>query len=98
MRFSCFETKQATTLEAFEMSLAVLDGAGVIDRLLSVDAAPLPVARTTLKLFEIPEIACENISEIIIHDIPACTAENAPDFSCFDQTAWRSLADIRFGP
>ena len=39
------------------MSLAIFDASGVIDRLLSIDAAPLPAARTTLKLFEIPDIA-----------------------------------------
>ena len=47
------------------MSLAILDGNGVIDRLLSIDAAPLPADRTTLKLFEIPGLACANISQVL---------------------------------
>ena len=65
------------------MSLAILDTNGVIDRLLAIDAAPLPVARTTLKLFEIPEIACAGISEILLHEITSCQPQNADEMDCF---------------
>ncbi len=49
--FFLFRNGTDNSFEGFEMSLAILDTNGVIDRLLSTDAAPLPVARTTLKLF-----------------------------------------------
>ena len=51
--------------------------------LLSIDAAPLPVQRTVLKLFEIPEIECSNISEVLLHDLPACKPQNAEPLDCF---------------
>jgi hypothetical protein len=63
--------------------LASLDGEGVIDRLLSVDASPLPVQRTTLKLFEVPEISCSNISEILLHDVTSCQPQNEAQMDCF---------------
>ena len=47
--FFLFRNQTGLTFEGFEMSLAILDGAGVIDRLLTIDAAPIPVGRTTLK-------------------------------------------------
>ncbi|QDY71239.1 hypothetical protein [Qingshengfaniella alkalisoli] len=71
-------------LESFELSLAILDSQGVIDSLLTIDASPLPPARTTLKLFAIPEISCSDISEILLHDIPACKPQNADPLDCFD--------------
>ncbi|CAN0590510.1 unnamed protein product, partial [Ectocarpus sp. 12 AP-2014] len=52
--FFLFRNETGQSFDGFEMSLAILDGDGVIDRLLAIDAAPLPIARTTLKLFEIP--------------------------------------------
>ena len=64
--FFLFRNKTGLTLEGFEMSLAVLDTSGIIDRLLTIDAAPLPANRTTLKLFEIPEMSCTKISEILL--------------------------------
>ena len=67
----------------FEMSLAILDQQGVIDRLLTVDAAPLPADRTTLKLLEIPEIPCDNIGEILLHDITRCESSQDAAVDCF---------------
>jgi hypothetical protein len=79
-----FRNDTGKSFEGFEMSLAILDSDGVIDRLLSIDAAPLPVQRTTLKLFAIPDIECANISEIVLHDMPACRPQNEDEVDCFD--------------
>ncbi len=81
--FFLFRNQTGKTFEAFEMSLAILDSNGVIDRLLSIDAAPLPAGRTTLKLFEIPEIACTSISEVLLHDIPGLQAAERGRTDCF---------------
>jgi hypothetical protein len=81
--FFLFRNETGLTFEGFEMSLAIFDATGVIDRLLSIDAAPLPAARTTLKLFEIPDTACTDISEILLHDIPSCKPQNADQMDCY---------------
>lgn len=81
--FFLFRNQSGKAFEGFEMSLAILDGDGVIDRLLNIDAAPLPVARTTLKLFEIPEITCTDISEILLHAIETCQPQNEENTDCF---------------
>ena len=78
-----FRNGTANSFEGFEMSLAILDAGGVIDRLLAIDAAPLPVARTTLKLFEIPETSCSNISEILLHELTSCRPQNEGEIDCF---------------
>jgi len=81
--FFLFRNGTELTLAEFEMSLAILNRDGVIDRLLTIDAAPLPAARTTLKLFEIPETRCDAISEILLHDLPSCQPQNEPEMDCF---------------
>ena len=81
--FFLFRNQTEMTFEGFEMSLAVLATNGVIDRLLTIDAAPIPAARTTLKLFEIPEITCDSISEILLHELSACQPQNAEQMDCF---------------
>lgn len=81
--FFLFRNQTDKSFAGFEMSLAILDGQGVIDRLLSIDAAPLPVQRTTLKLFEIPQISCTDISEILLHDVTSCQPQNEDQMDCF---------------
>ncbi len=94
--FFLFRNQSGMTLEAFEMSLAVLDGAGVIDQLLTIDAAPLPIARTTLKLFEIPDIDCTDVSEVLLHEMTACTPQNAEPMDCFEIMDLASKTPARF--
>ncbi len=81
--FFLFRNDSGKSFAGFEMSLAILNGSGIIDQLLSIDAAPLPAARTTLKLFEIPDIACDAISEILLHDLPSCQPQNEDEMDCF---------------
>lgn len=78
-----FRNNTDMTLEGFEMSLAVLDPSGVIDSLLSIDAAPLPAARTTVKLFEIPGTDCGAISEILLHELRSCRPAGGDEMDCF---------------
>ena len=81
--FFLFRNQTELSLEGFEMSFAILDTDGVIDRLLTIDAAPIPVARTTLKLFEIPDITCDAISQILLHELPSCKPQNDEEMDCF---------------
>ncbi|TDL85506.1 hypothetical protein [Meridianimarinicoccus aquatilis] len=81
--FFLFRNQTGMALEGFEVSLAILDQDGVIDRLLTIDAAPLPASRTTLKLFEIPETGCGDISEILLHDVTSCKPQNEDETDCF---------------
>lgn len=81
--FFLFRNQTKLTFEGFEMSLAILNTDGIIDRLLSIDAAPILAARTTLKLFEIPDIACGDISEILLHELASCKPQNADEMDCF---------------
>jgi hypothetical protein len=81
--FFLFRNQTGLTLDGFEMSLAILNTQGVIDRLLTIDAAPIPVARTTLKLFEIPQTRCDSISEVLLHEIGSCRPQNGEQMDCF---------------
>jgi hypothetical protein len=81
--FFLFRNGTPETLAGFEMSLAILDAQGVIDRLLTIDAAPLPAQRTTLKLFEIPETACGDIGQVLLHDLTSCRPQNGDERDCF---------------
>lgn len=81
--FFLFRNQTDKIFEGFEMSLAVLNTTGIIDRLLTIDAAPLPSSRTTLKLFEIPETTCDKISEILLHELASCKPQNEEEIDCF---------------
>lgn len=81
--FFLFHNKTGMAFSGFEMSLAILDTKGIIQRLLTIDASPIPAGRTSLKLFEIPDMQCSDISEILLHDLPSCKPQNGAETDCF---------------
>lgn len=91
--FFLFRNASGLTLEEFEVSLAVISKDGIIDRLLTIEAAPLPADRTTLRLFDIPETACDRIGELILHDIPVCKPQNEEPVDCYSFIDLESRAD-----
>jgi len=92
--FFLFRNQTGKSFEGFSLSLATFDVNGVIDRLLSIDAAPLPAARTTLKLFEIPEVSCGGISEILVHELESCRPQNEEEMDCFPLLSFGSRTPV----
>ncbi|WP_412553931.1 hypothetical protein [Shimia sp. MIT1388] len=92
--FFLFRNEAGISFEALELSFAILDTDGIINQLLTVDAAPIPVARTSLKLFEFPDITCPQIGELLLHDIPACTPQNAEPRDCYPIVTLSSRAAV----
>ncbi|SDE43408.1 hypothetical protein [Ruegeria marina] len=89
-----FRNQTGMSFEALEMSLALLQSDGVIDRLVTVDASPLPVARTTLKLFEFPQTRCDGLGEILLHEIGRCKPQNRDEADCFEIIEIDSKASV----
>ena len=83
-------SEQAFT--AFDMSLAILDRDGRIDRLLTVDAAPIPAGRTSLKLFEIADADCTAIGQVLLYEIGSCATAKETPGDCFALVDLRSRA------
>lgn len=92
--FFLIRNEAGMSFEALELSFAILDTDGIINQLLTVNAAPVPVARTSLKLFELPNISCPQIGELLLHDIPACTPQNAEPRDCFPLITLSSRAAV----
>ncbi len=93
--FFLFRNETGQSFESFEMSLAILTADGIIDRLLTIDASPIPAGRTTLKLFEIPDMQCTRIGEVLLHDIGSCRPQNGAEMDCFSILGLTSRASAQ---
>ena len=60
-----FDNSAGPAIEALRLDLILFDQDGVIARRISVDTAPLRAAKTTVKLFDIPDLSCGNIRRIL---------------------------------
>jgi hypothetical protein len=62
----------AAEYSGFALDLVVFDRGGTIIHRLAVDVAPVRPAKTSVKVFDIPETACSAVDSILVNDVIHC--------------------------
>ncbi|WP_416899443.1 MAG: Tat pathway signal sequence domain protein [Minwuia sp.] len=57
---------------SLRLDLVMFDGEGIVAQRLALETAPLPPAKTSLKVFDIAGLACASIGRILLNDVLAC--------------------------
>ena len=71
-----FANRAPQTLESLRLDLIFFGADGVIARRLAVDAGPLRPKKTSVKLFDIANLPCDGIGQVLLNDIPVCAGES----------------------
>lgn len=83
-----FENRSAETYRALRLDLIFFGTDGVIAKRLAVDAAPLSARKTAVKLFDIADLDCARIGQVLLNDVLACRNEAGAEASdCADRLA-----------
>ena len=72
----------AQALDRFSLDLFVFNEQGVIADRLLIDLAPLRAGKTTVATFAINGGACNGVSRLLLHDVPACRADGGGKPDC----------------
>ncbi len=78
------QNKLGQTLDRFSLDLFVFDRDGIIARQVLLDMAPLRKAKTTVANFSLIQISCENISKVLVNNIPSCRSEDGSLLDCLE--------------
>ena len=85
------------TLNQFRLDLVLFNGKGVLfDRLL-IDLSPVPANRTTIARFALHAGRCEDISRIILRDVPVCQVREQSNIDCLSGLGFTNRTGIEFG-
>ena len=82
--------------ESLRLDLVMFDKAGVVAKRLAVQAAPLPVGKTSLKVFDITDHGCDDIGSILLNDVLECTPEAASAGGCLARIAVSARGEVKF--
>lgn len=83
-----FDNRSPRTFESLRLDLILFGTDGVIARRLAVDAGPLRPKKTSVKLFDIANLPCDGIGQVLLNDIPVCEREGqAGPADCMDGVA-----------
>jgi hypothetical protein len=78
----------------FVLDLVVFDRGGTITRRLAVDVAPVRPAKTTVKVFDIPETTCGAIGSILVNDVIHCRDASGDVAECIDRLSTSSKLQV----
>lgn len=82
--------------ESLKLDLVMFDLDGIIAERLAVDAAPLPVGKTSLKVFDIVDLPCPQIGRMLLNDVVACSDANGPRSDCVALLSTHTRGSVAF--
>lgn len=73
-----FLLKNSTTRKftEFKVDLVLFDKKEIISTRLAVDFQPLLANKTSVKLFDIKDVQCDNLSSILVNEVMSCVHNN----------------------
>ena len=80
----------STDFSGFALDLVIFDRGGTIMRRLAIDVAPVRPAKTSVKVFDIPETTCNAIGSILVNDVIHCRDASGDVAGCVDRLSTSS--------
>ncbi|KEZ78367.1 hypothetical protein [Salinisphaera hydrothermalis] len=59
--------------DSFKLDVVMFDNNGIVAKRLAVQLGPMPAGKTSLKVFDIPGLACKQIGQLLLNDVLQCT-------------------------
>jgi hypothetical protein len=87
----------APPLGSLRLDLVAFARDGQIARRVAVELGPVGAGRTAVRIFDLPGLACDGMSRLLVNDVLACriAGQDAPD--CAERLRATSRTGLRFG-
>lgn len=94
--YMIFENQSGQAYDSLKLDLVMFDSDGVINKRLAVEGAPLPAGKTSVKLFDIKDVTCEQLGRILLNDVLSCRSPTGERNDCLAEieTASRNLVSF----
>lgn len=84
----------AEAVDPLRLDLVLFGQDGVIARRVAVDAGPLPADKTSVRIFDLSGLPCENVGALLLNDLLACGGTDAAARgACLSRLSVSSRAD-----
>lgn len=90
------ENGTSSAFEALKLDLVMFDSDGIVARRLAVETAPLPAGKTSLKVFDMKGLACEQVSRLLLNTVMACADASGARENCLSLISTSARAKVPF--
>lgn len=94
--YMLFENTGASAFSSLKLDLVLFGNDGVIIKRLAVEGAPLPQGKTSVKLFEIGGLTCEEIGRVLLNDVISCRDDTGDRDDCVAAISTSSRGTVTF--
>ena len=90
------ENKSTSAFESLKLDVVVFDTDGIVAKRLAVEAAPLPLGKTSLKVFDIGGLPCDRVGRVLLNEVMTCADDAQDRGDCLELMSTSSRAEISF--
>jgi hypothetical protein len=80
-------------LSALVLEAVIFSPEGLVARLVLLDFQDLPQARPRVRQFDLPDLECAKVGQILINQVGSCTGQDLPEQACADALQTSSRID-----
>lgn len=80
--YMIFENNSGESYDSLKLDLVMFDSNGLINKRIAVEGAPLPNGKTSVKLFDIKDVSCEQLGRILLNDVLSCSGPTGEHSDC----------------
>lgn len=84
----------STAYDAFKLELAIFKTDGIIDRILTLNLAPILPSKRSAKAFELEGAKCEDIGSFLVNGVGECRTADQAEQDCLARLKVSSLTTV----
>ena len=94
--YMVFKNDRGGALESLKLDLVMFDLDGLIIKRLAVEGGPLPVGKTSVRLFDITDVSCGEVGQVLLNDVLDCSGPAGEEDDCLNDIDTTSRSSALF--
>ncbi len=91
-----FKNETDSSFKTLKLDLVIFGVDGIVAKRLAVEAAPLAADKTSLKVFDIGDVTCDKIGQVLLNDVTACADQEGEIDECIAKLDLTSRGEVDF--
>ena len=90
------ENRSPIAFSTLKLDLVMFDTAGIVTRRMAAELGPLPLEKTSLKVFDMESLPCTALGRLLLNDVTACEDDSGPRADCLALLSASTRAAVPF--
>lgn len=85
-----------TRFDAVQLDVVMFDNDGIVARRLAVQVGPMPKNKTSIKVFDIKNLECQDIGQLLLNDVIECRDDSGARDDCLSLLSVSQRGNVPF--